>query len=386
MQEELKKILGLDVPENFVYSPGLFDMRLKEELLRSNRQGSPFIYLQLPLVDFNRLGMERASSDRMRAWKIAVLSLFTFVSPIDIKGYLDGDSGIGVIMIGKTDADIVTIKEKIEFNLKKAGLDKYLRLHPDRPFFRAYICAAQVEKERLRTEERIAQINQEMRGYFLVDEYRYSQLWNNPWNRWFMDWIKRGIDFVGALIALILLLPFFLIAAILIKLTSPGPVFFGQQRVGKDGDLFTMWKFRSMYVDAEERKQALIDSGHNIEKEGPIFKMKDDPRITPVGRFIRKYSIDELPQLWNVLKGDMALVGPRPPVPDEVLEYLPWHKMRLAVKPGLTCHWQVSGRSNIGFEEWMRLDNHYIRHGSLKTDMALLGKTIKAVVKGDGAY
>jgi len=322
----------------------------------------------------------------MRAWKIAVLSLFTFVSPIDIKGYLDGDTGIGVIMIGKTDADIVTIKEKIEFNLKKAGLDKYLRLHPDRPFFRAYICTAQVEKERLRTEERIAQLNQEMRGYFLVDEYRYSQLWNNPWNRWFMDWIKRGIDFVGALIALILLLPFFLIAAILIKLTSPGPVFFGQQRVGKDGDLFTMWKFRSMYVDAEERKQALIDSGHNIEKEGPIFKMKDDPRITPVGRFIRKYSIDELPQLWNVLKGDMALVGPRPPVPDEVLEYLPWHKMRLAVKPGLTCHWQVSGRSNIGFEEWMRLDNHYIRHGSLKTDMALLGKTIKAVVKGDGAY
>jgi len=386
MQEELKKILGLDVPENFVYSPGLFDMRLKEELLRSNRQGSPFIYLQLPLVDFNRLGMERASSDRMRAWKIAVLSLFTFVSPIDIKGYLDGDTGIGVIMIGKTDADIVTIKEKIEFNLKKAGLDKYLRLHPDRPFFRAYICTAQVEKERLRTEERIAQLNQEMRGYFLVDEYRYSQLWNNPWNRWFMDWIKRGIDFVGALIALILLLPFFLIAAILIKLTSPGPVFFGQQRVGKDGDLFTMWKFRSMYVDAEERKQALIDSGHNIEKEGPIFKMKNDPRITPVGRFIRKYSIDELPQLWNVLKGDMALVGPRPPVPDEVLEYLPWHKMRLAVKPGLTCHWQVSGRSNIGFEEWMRLDNHYIRHGSLKTDMALLGKTIKAVVKGDGAY
>lgn len=386
MQEELKKILWLDAPENFVYSPGLFDMRLKEELLRSHRQELPFIYLQLPLADFNRLGMERPNSDRLRAWKIAVLSLFTFVSPMDIKGYLDGDSGIGVIMIGKTDRDIIAIKEKIEENLRAAGLIKYLNIHPDRPFFRAMICPAQIEKERLQTEERIEQLNREMRGYFLVEEYRYSQLWNNPWNRWFMDWIKRGIDFVGALVALLLLFPFFLFAAIAIKLTSPGPLFFGQTRVGKDGDLFTMWKFRSMYVDAEARKEELIAAGQNLEKEGPTFKMKSDPRITPIGRVLRKYSVDELPQLWNVLVGDMALVGPRPPVPQEVLEYLPWHKMRLAVKPGLTCHWQVGGRSNIGFEEWMRLDNHYIRHGTLKTDMALLGKTFKAVVKGDGAY
>jgi lipopolysaccharide/colanic/teichoic acid biosynthesis glycosyltransferase len=132
-------------------------------------------------------------------------------------------------------------------------------------------------------------------------------------------------------------------------------------------------------------KKQLIAEGHN-ETEGPTFKMKNDPRITPIGSFIRKYSIDELPQLVNVLVGEMAIVGPRPPVPSEVLEYLPWHKMRLAVKPGLTCHWQVSGRSNIGFEEWMRLDNKYIRHGDLKTDIGLISKTFKAVVKGEGSY
>ncbi len=138
-----------------------------------------------------------------------------------------------------------------------------------------------------------------------------------------------------------------------------------------------------MYTDAEIRLEKLR---HLNETTGPIFKMKNDPRIYPAGRILRKYSLDELPQLFNILLGDMAIVGPRPPLPKEVAQYEPWHKMRLAVKPGLTCHWQVSGRSKIGFEDQVRLDNKYIRHGGIATDMDLIRKTFKVVFKGDGAY
>ncbi|MBO7131108.1 MAG: sugar transferase [Fibrobacterales bacterium] len=385
MKEELKRIFGLDTSDSFVYSPGLFDMRLKEELLRSHRQQIPFLYLQIPTKDFNALGMERRA-DATRAWKIAVLTLFSFTTPVDVKGFLDRDTGIGLIMINRTEEDVVRVVEAIRRNLIEAGLYSQIKLNPRKPLFLVYYCPVQKESERIRTEGHLARLNEQLAGWFRIEEYRYSRLWNNGWNRWFMDWIKRAIDFTGALFGLVLLSPVLLATAVAVKLTSKGPVFFGQTRVGKDGDLFTMWKFRSMVVDAEQRKAELIRAGLNEEGDGPTFKMKRDPRLTPIGRFIRKYSIDELPQLWNVLVGDMAIVGPRPPIPSEVMEYLPWHKMRLSVKPGLTCHWQVSGRSNIGFADWMRLDNDYVRHGSLKTDMELIGRTFKAVVKGDGAY
>ena len=385
MKEELKRIFGLDTSDSFVYSPGLFDMRLKEELLRSHRQQIPFLYLQIPTKDFNALGMERRA-DATRAWKIAVLTLFSFTTPVDVKGFLDRDTGIGLIMINRTEEDVVRVVEAIRRNLIEAGLYSQIKLNPRKPLFLVYYCPVQKESERIRTEGHLARLNEQLAGWFRIEEYRYSRLWNNGWNRWFMDWIKREIDFTGALFGLVLLSPVLLATAVAVKLTSKGPVFFGQTRVGKDGDLFTMWKFRSMVVDAEQRKAELIRAGLNEEGDGPTFKMKRDPRLTPIGRFIRKYSIDELPQLWNVLVGDMAIVGPRPPIPSEVMEYLPWHKMRLSVKPGLTCHWQVSGRSNIGFADWMRLDNDYVRHGSLKTDMELIGRTFKAVVKGDGAY
>ena len=385
MKEELKRIFGLDTSDSFVYSPGLFDMRLKEELLRSHRQQIPFLYLQIPTKDFNALGME-LRGDATRAWKIAVLTLFSFTTPVDVKGYLDRDTGIGLIMIDRTEEDVVRIVEAIKRNLIEAGLYSHIKLDPRRPLFRVFYCPVQKESERIRTEGHLAGLNDRYAGWFRIEEYRYSRLWNNGWNRWFMDWVKRAVDFAGALFGLVLLSPVLLATALAVKLTSRGPVFFGQTRVGKDGDLFTMWKFRAMVVDAEQRKAELVKEGLNEEKAGPTFKMKRDPRLTPIGHFIRKYSIDELPQLWNVLVGDMAIVGPRPPIPSEVMEYLPWHKMRLSVKPGLTCHWQVSGRSNIGFADWMRLDNDYVRHGSLKTDMELIGKTFKAVVKGDGAY
>ncbi len=195
---------------------------------------------------------------------------------------------------------------------------------------------------------------------------------------------KRLLDILGAAVLLVLLSPLFLLIILLVKLDSPGPVFFKQTRVGKWGRLFFMWKFRSMYIDAEERKREL--ERLNEMKGGVIFKMKDDPRVTRVGRFIRKASIDELPQLWNVLKGDMSLVGPRPPVPKEVALYTLADRRRLEVTPGITCIWQVSGRSDIPFDKQVELDVAYIQSQSLWLDILLLMKTIPAVLFGRGAY
>jgi exopolysaccharide biosynthesis polyprenyl glycosylphosphotransferase len=184
--------------------------------------------------------------------------------------------------------------------------------------------------------------------------------------------IKRLIDIIGAAIGLVILSPIFIITAIAIKIESKGPAFFGQDRCGKDGEVFKMLKFRSMVIDAEER---LKDLQALNEMTGPVFKIKEDPRITKVGKFIRKTSIDELPQLVNVLLGDMSLVGPRPPIVREVMQYNSYQRQRLLVKPGLTCYWQVSGRNNIDFEEWIELDIKYIRERNLWTDIKLIVKT-----------
>lgn len=190
---------------------------------------------------------------------------------------------------------------------------------------------------------------------------------------------KRTIDIIGAGSGLVLLSPIIAIVACAVKFTSKGPIFFSQKRVGKNGKLFDMYKFRSMVVNAEELKEKLA---HQNEMSGPMFKMKDDPRVTKVGKFIRKTSLDELPQLWNVLKGEMSLVGPRPSLPKEVAQFENWMCKRLTVKPGLTCYWQVSGRNNIGFEEWMRLDNKYVDERNLWIDIKLIFKTV-LVLFGD---
>ena len=191
--------------------------------------------------------------------------------------------------------------------------------------------------------------------------------------------IKRIIDIVASFIGLILLSPLILIVSILIKLESKGEVIFKQKRVGLNGKEFYMYKFRSMVINAEELKKQLESQN---EMSGPMFKIKDDPRITKVGKFIRKTSIDELPQLINVIKGDMSLVGPRPSLPKEVKKFEQWMMERLEVKPGLTCIWQISGRNNIDFEDWMKLDIKYIRERSFKLDMKLILKTV-LVLFGD---
>jgi exopolysaccharide biosynthesis polyprenyl glycosylphosphotransferase len=195
--------------------------------------------------------------------------------------------------------------------------------------------------------------------------------------------LKRVTDFMVALFLLALFLPIIPIVTILIKLDSHGPILFKQKRIGKNGKAFNFYKFRSMVTGAETVIGALRPlSG----VDGPVFKIKDDPRITHVGRFLRRSSLDELPQLINVLRGDMSIVGPRPNLPSEVSQYLPWQKRRLDVTPGITCFWQIAGRSHIGFQEWMRLDLEYVRNRSYITDLKIMLKTVPAVIARKGAY
>ena len=192
--------------------------------------------------------------------------------------------------------------------------------------------------------------------------------------------LKRSLDILASLAGLIVLSPLFLIVALAIKIEDPkGSVFFSQQRCGKDNKLFPMYKFRSMVSNAEELLEELKEMN---EMDGPVFKIKEDPRITKVGKFIRKTSIDELPQLLNVLKGDMSLVGPRPAIPHEVAEYNEYQIQRLLVKPGITCIWQVSGRNTIGLDEWIEMDLEYIKTRSFLLDLKLIFKTV-GVLFGD---
>lgn len=194
---------------------------------------------------------------------------------------------------------------------------------------------------------------------------------------------RRLFDlFFGSLI-LLLVAPVVPLLVAMVRLDSPGPVLYRQARVGQGGRRFMFYKFRSMYAGSDRRLEELTARN---EQSGPVFKMRDDPRITPVGRFLRRSSLDEIPQILNVLKGDMSIVGPRPALPAEVAKYEPWQRRRLDARPGLTCLWQISGRSHIGFDEWMRLDLEYLRTRSLWTDAVILAKTVPAVMARRGAY
>lgn len=197
----------------------------------------------------------------------------------------------------------------------------------------------------------------------LVDKFEKSSVYY---------FIKRLVDIIGSICGLIIFSPIFIIISILIKSDSKGPIFFSQDRVGKDSELFKMYKFRSMCLDAE----CMLDNLRcKNEMSGPMFKIKEDPRITKIGRFIRKTSIDEFPQLFNVLIGDMSLVGPRPNLPNEVKDFTLYQKQKLKVKPGITCYWQVMGRNSIDFEDWMKLDVKYVNDRSTLLDISLILKT-----------
>jgi lipopolysaccharide/colanic/teichoic acid biosynthesis glycosyltransferase len=212
---------------------------------------------------------------------------------------------------------------------------------------------------------------------------RPERLAVRPMPRW-----KRAMDVVGASVALVLFSPIMAFAALAVRLSSPGPVVFKQRRAGLGGRPFTMYKFRTMIAGAEQHKEGLL---HQKETGGAVFKIKDDPRITKVGRFLRKFSIDEMPQLWNVLKGEMSLVGPRPLPLEEIpcgahLCRMPGHLCRMSVTPGLTCYWQVGGRSNLDLHRWIELDERYVRRRSFLTDVIILLRTVPAVLIGRGAH
>lgn len=196
--------------------------------------------------------------------------------------------------------------------------------------------------------------------------------------------VRRALDVVAASAGLAVASPVLVAAAVAVRATSPGPIFFRQTRVGKDGQHFDIYKFRSMYVDAAQRLESL--RAQNESKGGVTFKIRRDPRITPVGRILRKFSIDELPQLYNVLTGTMTVFGPRPPIPSEVAKYGARQRRRLEVTPGLTCYWQVQGRSDLSFDEQVDLDLAYIDTSTAKEEATILMKTVPAVLTGKGAY
>lgn len=216
-----------------------------------------------------------------------------------------------------------------------------------------------------------------------LERFRQGQLIIEPLGNqsWLYGAIKRAADIVGALVLIVLLSPILLTTLLLLTITTKGKPLFVQERIGLCGLRFRMIKFRTMRLDADKLQHLVVN-----EKDGPIFKNRHDPRVTRIGRILRSTSIDEMPQLFNVLGGSMSLVGPRPPVAKEVEMYEPWQRRRLAVKPGLTCLWQVSGRSEVAFEDWVRMDLWYLKHQNLATDAKLLAKTPASVVSGRGAF
>ncbi len=371
--------------KNIVYPARLFRTRLNEEFLRANRTRRPFLFIKIYSHQYDFLGWGRPSRIVEKTWRISLLTMFSHLRFIDVLGYLSDGSGIGVILLNSDMCTLEGIRKEILHKLNDAGLIQALRHRPKNPIFQAYLYSGLQEKDNLELDEKLKEFNSTNGSFFTLERLNLSDIWEHPHTIKFRHVIKRTTDLICASLALIILSPLLLFCALAVKLSDPkGPVIFKQTRVGRNGKLFTMYKFRSMYVDAEERKKELMAQN---ETGGKTFKMKNDPRIYPFGHVLRKFSLDELPQLVNIIKGDMSVVGPRPPIPSEVAEYEPWHRMRLSVTPGLTCIWQVSGRSNIPFEGQMRLDNDYIRRDAkLGEDLKLILKTFKVVFKGDGAY
>lgn len=371
--------------KNIVYPAHLFRTRLNEEFLRANRTRRPFLFIKIYSHQYDFFGWGSPSRTVEKTWRISVLTMFSHLRFIDVLGYLSDGSGIGLILLNSDMSTLETIRKEILHKLNDAGLIQTLRINPKKPIFEAFLYTGFQEKDNLELADKFKDFNSTNGRFFSLERLNLDHIWEHPNRIHFRHIIKRVVDLSCTSVALILLSPVFLFCAIAVKISDPkGPVIFKQTRVGRNGKLFTMYKFRSMYVDADERKKDLLSQN---ETGGKTFKMKNDPRIYPFGRILRKFSLDELPQFFNILKGDMSIVGPRPPIPSEVAEYEPWHRMRLSVTPGLTCIWQVSGRSNIPFEGQMRLDNDYIRRdGKIGEDIKLILKTFKVVFKGDGAY
>ena len=347
-----------------------FTRVLSLERKRSERSREPFVLFLLHLTNARDLNGER---DQIVHQVLTAMS--TFMRETDVVGWYKEEQSLGVIFteLGKAvdiQAAVNSIRQKIHFALNvHLPVDRVQRVDVSSHVF--------------------PENNGDKKPATGVDESLYPE--EKGSSQWLQGAGKRMLDLLGSAVALVLLAPVFLIIAAAIKITSKGPVFFKQIRIGQFGKQFTFFKFRSMYLanDAKIHEQYvkdLIAGRAPIGTEG-VYKIQNDPRITPVGRFLRKTSLDELPQFWNVLRGEMSLVGPRPPIPYEVEVYDLWHWRRVVqAKPGITGLWQVKGRSRTTFDEMVRLDLHYTERSSLWMDLKILAQTPMAVVAAKGAY
>jgi exopolysaccharide biosynthesis polyprenyl glycosylphosphotransferase len=300
----------------------------------------------------------------------------------EIVGFVDDDPAKGTTDIGRFKG--LGSLDSLAILVQDEAIDEVIITLPWQYHRKIMAIMAQCERENVRarivpdlfqmTLSRMS-IN-EMAGIPLIG---VKQVRISPLTRF----LKRAIDVVFSLSVLILTAPLMALIALAIKMDSPGPILFRQDRVGQGGRPFTLYKFRSMTIGAENQKDLLRDLN---EADGPIFKIKDDPRVTRVGRWLRRFSLDELSQCYNVLRGDMSIIGPRPPLPEEVAEYQPWHMRRLDIAPGITGLWQVSGRSELPFDEMALLDIYYVEHWNPTLDLKILLRTIPTILFGDGAY
>jgi len=376
--------------EEFLFPKEYFLQRIKEEIYRCNRRNKCFLWIEIPLKDFNRkFGLQDV-------WKISVQTILS-EEYMGIIG--QGNGCIWCLYSNKDLSFLEEIKNSIEKRIKEAGLLEYVSSLN----FNAYFYSGKSQSFVQEENRFIKKWNSE-EIFFKIKRFSIENIREKTFHGFYIRGLKRSIDIVGSLFGIVIFFLIMLVCAAVVKrallkwaseqkkLGNPvedTSIIFKQIRVGRNGKLFKCYKFRTMYPGADKEKEKLREqqkAENNGINRGPTFKMDDDPRILKHGgAFLRRHSLDELPQFFNVLKGDMSLVGPRPPTTDEIKKYEAWHYIRLSVKPGLTCFWQTSGRNDINFEEWMRLDNKYIRDRSTLVDLKLKLKTLEVMLSGKGA-
>jgi len=362
-------------PLPLVLNQESFRSAVSRERRRTERSELGIMLVLISVGESNR----KADPSEMEIWKGLADALSAARSEIDMLGWFEQGSMMGLLAPDIPLSELASVCKDVETKFRKALTDRFEQQVTERVFFRL-----RVYPESMRSEEEASQSI----DLYLFPELHESRMWAMGYEP-----VKRGLDIVGSFMLLVLLSPVFAAVALSVKLTSPGPVIFRQVRIGRMMQPFMICKFRSMrsnsdhgihhnyvswFITASDKTQ-----GH---EKNQVFKLTSDPRITPIGSFLRKTSLDELPQLWNVLKGEMSLVGPRPPLWYELQQYKPWHRHRvLEVKPGITGLWQVSGRSRTTFDEMVRLDLRYAKTRSLWNDIKILLATPKAVISGKGA-
>jgi len=376
--------------EEFLFPKEYFLQRIKEEIYRCNRRNKCFLWIEAPLKDFDRkFGLQDV-------WKISVQTILS-EEYMGIIG--QGNGCIWCLYSNKDLSFLEEIKNSIEKRIKEAGLlERFSNLN-----FKAYFYSGKSQSFVQEENRFIKKWNSE-NFFFKIKRFSIETIKEKTFHGFYIRVLKRSIDIVGSIFGIVIFFLIMLVCAAIVKRAlfkwaseqkklgsqaEDTSIIFKQIRVGRNGKLFKCYKFRTMYPGADKEKEKLreqLEAENNGVNRGPTFKMEDDPRILKHGgAFLRRHSLDELPQFFNVLKGDMSLVGPRPPTTDEIKKYEAWHYIRLSVKPGLTCFWQTSGRNDINFEEWMRLDNKYIRDRSTLVDLKLKLKTLEVMLSGKGA-